>query len=188
MKKRATIVISGDVQDVGFRGTVMRLAQKAGLVGYTENMPDGSVRVVCEGEEKAIKSFIKKLDICEGVIDVEAVKVEWSKPKGKFRYFEVKYSNLGAEMFQGFATAGRMLTDVNTNIKTMHTDLKDGFSDLKSETRTTHEKLGSIDNRLGDALSRYDKIGKKMDNVETNLAELTKQITRLVDHMVDDKK
>ena len=63
MKKRATIIISGDVQDVGFRGTVMRLAQKSGLVGYAENLPDGSVRAICEGEEKSIKVFARKLDI-----------------------------------------------------------------------------------------------------------------------------
>lgn len=181
MKKRATLVISGDVQDVGFRGAVMRIAQKADLVGYVENLPDGTVRAICEGEEKAIKGFVKKLDIHGDDIDVEKIDVKWSKAQGKFKYFSVKVTNLANEMFQGFATAGRKLG-------TMHTDLKDGFSDLKSETRTTHEKLGSIDNRLGDALSRYDKIGKKMDNVETNLAELTKQITRLVDHMVDDKK
>jgi len=169
----------------------MRLAQKAGLVGYAENIPDGTVRAVCEGEEKAIKGFAKKLDLHEGDINVAAVKVEWSKPKGKFKYFEIKYSNLGAEMFQGFATAGKMLGEVAKKVDigteaTLKTHEK--LDEITDATFKTHDRLDSIDTRLGDALSRYDKIGKKIDNVETNLAELTKQITRLVDHVVEEKK
>jgi acylphosphatase len=197
-KKRATIIISGDVQDVGFRGLVMRLAQKAELFGYVENMPDGSVRAICEGEEKAIKGFVKKLDIRNGNISVEKVDVKWSKAQGKFKYFEVKYSDLGAEMFQGFATAGRMLGDVRLDIKAMHTDLKEGFSDLKNETKEgfsdlknetikTHEKLDGIGNTLGDVVERYGEFGEKMTKLEHDIGDLTYQIKRLVDHVVGEE-
>ena len=177
MKKRATIIISGDVQDVGFRGTVMRLAQKAGLAGYVENLPDGTVRVVCEGEEITIKNFMRALNIRQGDVKVDNIHNQWSKVQGKFKYFQVKYSQIGAELFQGFATAGKKLETMDSKL-----------DKINEATLRTHEHLGSIDNRLGDAIGRYDKIGKKMDNVETNLAELTKQITRLVDHVVEDKK
>jgi acylphosphatase len=51
MKKRAILTVEGDVQEVGYRSAVMKIAQKLRLVGYVENLPNGAVKVVCEGEE-----------------------------------------------------------------------------------------------------------------------------------------
>jgi acylphosphatase len=171
VKKRATIVISGDVQDVGFRGTIMRLAQKANLTGYVENLPNGTVRAVCEGEEKSIKGLIKKLDIRNGDIYVEKIEAKWSKVQGKFKYFEVKHSDLGAEMFQGFATAGRKLSAIDHNlgnkIEAMHLDMNTRFD--------------TLDNK-------YGEIGEKMTTLEHNIGDLTWQIKRLVDHVVGEVK
>ncbi len=173
---RATITISGEVQDVGFRAKVMRIAQKAGLVGHVENLPDGSVRVICEGEEKAIKAAVKTLDIHEDYIDVKEVQVEWSKAQGKFKYFQVKYSNTGAEMSQGFATAGRMLNGVRSDIRGM-----------SNKQDTMNETLGNIDNRLGNVIERYDIFGEKMTKLEHDIGGLTYQIKRLVDHVVGEE-
>ena len=162
MKKRATITISGDVQDVGFRGLVMRLAQKSSLVGYAENLPDGSVRAVCEGEEKFIKAFVKKLDIRNGDIDVEKLDVEWSKVQGKFKYFEVKYSDLGAEMFQGFGTAGRMLGDVRDEVKASRQDIKAMHIDLKKGFKETKDGLAEVKNEVRN-------VGQKVENMHTDM-------------------
>jgi len=157
VRKRATAIISGDVQDVGFRGLVMRLAQKSDLVGYVENLPDGSVRAVCEGEEKSIKAFAKKLDIRNGDVSVDRVDVKWSKVQGKFKYFEVRYSNLGAEMFQGFATAGRMLKEVGQKvdgvgdkIDGMHTDMNTRFDTLDSKYGEFGKDMKALRGDIGD--------------------------------------
>jgi acylphosphatase len=177
VNKRATITILGDVQDVGYRTIVMRIGQKAGLTGYVENLPDGSVRVVCEGEESAIKDFTKKLDIHDEDIDVEEIDVEWSNPTGEFEWFTVKIIDRDMELFQGFATAGKKLSGIRLDIK-----------DVSNKQDTMNEKLDNIGNRLGDALERYDTFGKKMISIETEMKEFTKQITRLVDHLVETKK
>ncbi|MFO7619166.1 MAG: acylphosphatase [Thermoplasmata archaeon] len=154
MKKRATIIISGDVQDVGFRGLVMRMAQKMNLVGYVENLPDGSVKATCEGEEKAIKTFIKMLDIRNRDINVEKVDVKWSKAQGKFKYFEVKYSDLGAEMFQGFATAGRKLSAIDHNlgnkIDAMHSDMNSRFDTLDTKYGEFGKDMKVLRGDIGD--------------------------------------
>ncbi len=60
MMIRATITITGDVQDAGYRVGVRDTARKLGLVGFAENMPDGTVNVVCEGEKEDIEKHIKK--------------------------------------------------------------------------------------------------------------------------------
>lgn len=42
--------VSGRVQGVGFRAYVSRVAREAGLGGYANNLPDGSVEVLLCGE------------------------------------------------------------------------------------------------------------------------------------------
>ena len=52
--KRANIFVSGNVQMAGFRGFVKNLADSLEIKGYAENLPDGRVQIVCEGEEESI--------------------------------------------------------------------------------------------------------------------------------------
>ena len=163
VNKRATLVITGEVQDAGFRGKVMRIAQKLDLVGYIENQPDGTVRSVCEGEEEAIKSFVAALDIHDDDIEVENIVVEWSDATGEFKWFEVKFDNLGMEMFQGFATAGKKLSDVSQKV--------DGVG---QKVEKNYEKLDSIDHRLDDALNRYDLFGKEITVIREDIGDLKK--------------
>ncbi len=61
MKKRAEIDCSGLVQGIGFRPFVYRLAIDKGLVGYVQNLGDAGVKIVVEGEESKVKSFVNDL-------------------------------------------------------------------------------------------------------------------------------
>jgi acylphosphatase len=47
---RLRAVVRGEVQGVGYRWSVQRLARRLGLTGYAQNLPDGSVRVEAEGD------------------------------------------------------------------------------------------------------------------------------------------
>ena len=54
MMKRADVRIRGNVQMAGFRTFIKNTADSLNVKGFAENLEDGSVRVVCEGEEDAI--------------------------------------------------------------------------------------------------------------------------------------
>jgi acylphosphatase len=178
VKKRATIVISGEVQDVGFRGKVMRIGQKSDLVGYTQNSPDGTVIVVCQGEEKAIKKFAKSLKIRNGDIKVDKVDVKWSKTLGEFKYFEVRVTNLGNEMFQGFATAGRMLGSVAQKVDNVGKKV----DDVGKKVDNVGEK---IDSMHGDMNERFDTLDKKYGKINNKMSELTAELHRSTDALVE---
>ena len=60
--KRIQVVYTGQVQGVGFRFTVRRIAEYLGIPGFVRNLSDGSVEVICEGEEKEIKEFLERVD------------------------------------------------------------------------------------------------------------------------------
>lgn len=50
---------SGDVQGVGFRATVRRLAQDYPLTGWVKNDPDGSVSMVVSGRRGDVDAFLR---------------------------------------------------------------------------------------------------------------------------------
>jgi len=55
------ILVQGIVQGVGFRPFIYRIAVKNNLVGYVRNLGDAGVRIVVEGDESNISSFLDML-------------------------------------------------------------------------------------------------------------------------------
>jgi undecaprenyl diphosphate synthase len=57
--KKINIQISGRVQGVGFRVSVKDFADKVGLVGFAENLKNGDVKVVAQGETEKVFELLK---------------------------------------------------------------------------------------------------------------------------------
>jgi acylphosphatase len=53
---RLRLQIHGRVQGVWFRDSVCRIATERGVSGWAENLPDGSVEAVLEGELDAVRA------------------------------------------------------------------------------------------------------------------------------------
>ncbi|MBI3587919.1 acylphosphatase [Candidatus Micrarchaeota archaeon] len=77
MKRRATSIVRGRVQGVGYRDRVLEKALELGIAGFVENEPDGSVKVVCEAEEGVLQKFPSSIEIKhepdKGIILVKSV-------------------------------------------------------------------------------------------------------------------
>jgi acylphosphatase len=54
MKIHKNLYISGKVQGVFYRKSTKEIADKLGVKGFVQNMPDGSVYAEAEGEEADI--------------------------------------------------------------------------------------------------------------------------------------
>ncbi len=102
--RRAEIIFDGEVQGVGFRYYVRRVARRLKLVGYVENLADGRVKVVCEGEEQRIEEMIRQLRSAPPPIKVEHIETSYSKPTGEFKVFQIITGDLAQEMVEGFST------------------------------------------------------------------------------------
>ena len=87
MKKRLTAYVSGTVQKVGYRARVMDFAKMLGLNGTVENLDDGRVKIVAEGEEDKLKWFEEAIVIKNTLIKVSAVEKDYSEPKGEVGKF-----------------------------------------------------------------------------------------------------
>lgn len=58
MLKSYEIKISGHVQNVSFRYSTQKIAHNFGINGTVQNVPDGSVFIHAEGEEKDIERLV----------------------------------------------------------------------------------------------------------------------------------
>ncbi len=89
--KRVHLIISGDVQGVGFRGFVWERAKNLGLDGWVKNRDDGMVEVVAEGQKTALEELVKSCHRGPEVAWVEKVDVVWQEASEEFVGFEVVY-------------------------------------------------------------------------------------------------
>jgi acylphosphatase len=58
---RYTVHFSGNVQGVGFRYTVVNAARNYTAAGYVQNLPDGRVKLLAEGEPKELDALIDEV-------------------------------------------------------------------------------------------------------------------------------
>jgi len=91
MEIRAEIIVNGLVQGVGYRYFVVREAKQLGLRGFTQNLYNGEVLTVVEGERAIVEELIKKLKVGPIHAAVKSCKVDWQEPKNEFTDFEVKF-------------------------------------------------------------------------------------------------
>ena len=59
MNQRITVRYEGRVQGVGFRFTVVNLAQELDVTGWVKNEFDGSVSMVAEGPEDQLMALLQ---------------------------------------------------------------------------------------------------------------------------------
>jgi len=56
--KRVRVLVSGDVQGVGFRWSARDEASARGVAGWVRNRPDGRVEAVFEGSPEAVDAMV----------------------------------------------------------------------------------------------------------------------------------
>ena len=107
--KRAILIVKGEVQRVGYRDVVAKIARKLGISGFVENLKPYDVKIVAEGSDENIAQFIAQLKIKRFPIDVESVEVSFEPYKHEFEYFEIKRGDWREELFERLDTAGALL-------------------------------------------------------------------------------
>jgi acylphosphatase len=84
-------IVSGRVQLVMYRDFVRRGARALGITGEVENLPDGTVSVVAEGEKEKLLALVERLKRGSMLARVDSVSVSWQEPSGAFASFSIRY-------------------------------------------------------------------------------------------------
>ncbi|MBU1197538.1 acylphosphatase [Candidatus Micrarchaeota archaeon] len=90
MNKAVHVIVSGSVQGVGYRYSVLRIAARFPVAGFVRNLSDGRVEIQAEGEENALKHLVDAIKIQDGYVHVQDASVTYSEPTGSFSSFEVR--------------------------------------------------------------------------------------------------
>ncbi|MEA1925519.1 MAG: acylphosphatase [Candidatus Altiarchaeota archaeon] len=150
--KTIKFVVEGEVQGKTYRDHVKRKAWKRGFGGYVKNLPDGSVEVVCSGDESEIDAFHKEIkeDVGAKLEDCLANVTKVSEPEEhtyqEYEYFTIKYGEINEEVAEGLASGTAHLRELGRHIEAGFNNTNSSFNSLdgKYHTISTTLKIQTI--------------------------------------------
>jgi len=162
--KRLTAYVSGNVQKVGYRKRIIDIARAFGLKGMIENLNDGRVKIIAEGEDEKLQWFEHAIEIKNTLIQVSFVEKAYSPTGGEFAKFGklVDEGETDSRLDKGIEVLNAMLVaikEVNTTLVDMNSNLGGKMDDLSG-------KMGEVNDNLGSKIDRMDgNLGGKMDRM-----------------------
>jgi acylphosphatase len=119
--KRLVAFVSGSVQKVGYRARVVQLANALSLKGTIENLKEGRVKIIAEGDEEKLRWFEEAIAIKNTLIQVTSVEKAYSEVRGELGGFYklVGQDETDSRLDQGIEVLKEILVavkEVNTNL------------------------------------------------------------------------
>lgn len=87
---RVQMIVSGFVQGVGFRYHCQRIALTLHLSGYAQNLWDGKVKVIAEGDRQKLLTFVEQVKKGPRMAQISHAETLWEPHEGVFKGFEVR--------------------------------------------------------------------------------------------------
>jgi len=159
--KKLTAYVCGKVQEVGYRGRVVDMAKALGLKGMIENLSDGRVKIIAEGDDEKLKWFEGAIDIKNALIYVSSIDKEYSPASGEFDDF-------GKLVIKG---------ETDTRLDAAAAYLKD----LISAVNNMNENLGGKMDRMDENLS--GKIDQMNENLSGKIDQMNENLSGKIDQM-----
>ena len=91
MKVKAHVIVTGRVQGVYFRGNTRKEAQKLNVNGWVQNLPDGRVEAIFEGEKDNVDKLIEILRDGPSRANVTDLNLYWLDYNNEFNDFQIRY-------------------------------------------------------------------------------------------------
>ncbi len=189
--QRVEIIAEGEVQKVGYRDAVQKIARKFGIVGYVENLEDGDVKIVAEGKEEILRKFAEAIKIKKDFIEVRETKVSFKPATGEFNLFKIKYGSIQEELGDRMGAAILYINKTNEKIDSGNEKLlegqdkmlekqdqtigviKEGNEKLSEDIRSGNEKLLEGQNKMS---VKQDKMLEKQDQTIGVIKEGTEEM------------
>ena len=177
---------------MGYREAVAKLARKIQISGIVENLKPYDVRIVAEGDDTAIDTFIERIKIKKFPIDVESVKVSFEEYKGEFPYFEIKTGIWQEELLERFDTAGNLLykcvelDERNVELSERAVELGEKSVKLGARNVELSEKVADLSEKSVALGEESVAIGKKMLDKQDNTIEEIRNVSDKIDQGKDE--
>ena len=163
--KKLTAYVSGKVQEVGYRRKVVEIARALGLKGMVENLRDGRVKIIAEGDDEKLRWFESAINIKNTLIHVSSIDKEYSQPSGEF-------SDFGKLVVNG---------ETDSRLDTAAHYLKDLISAVNNMNETLGGKMDQMLDKQDELLVEVRDMNRKFDRI------LDKDIVELKSDMAEVK-
>ena len=168
---RLTAIVSGKVQEVGYRARVVDIANAFGLKGMIENLKDERVKIIAEGEDQKLKWFEFAVDIKNTLISVSSIVKTYSPATGDFENFGKLVTK--GETDSRLDTAAVYLKEIVVSVNKMNDNLGG-----KMDTMIARQ-----DQMLGKQDQMLDKQDQMLDKQDTTIGEIQALRTDLKGYM-----
>jgi acylphosphatase len=185
--------VSGNVQRVGYRARIIQLANGLGLKGFVENLNDGRVRIIAEGEEEKLKLFEGAIDIKNSLIKVSSIETEYSDAQGYFGgfYKMVETGETDSRLDEGINVLKGMkdvlIMILNKQDETTH-EIKETNRNLGCKMDQMLDKQDLMLGKQDETISGIKDINSKMDltlNKQDRMLEKQDRMLEKQDQMLD---
>ncbi|HSD58155.1 MAG TPA: acylphosphatase [Methanotrichaceae archaeon] len=177
--------ISGKVQRAGYRGKVVTIAKAFGLRGYVQNLSDGRVKVVAEGDEADLERFANALMMKNSIIYVTNVEKQLMPATGEYDGF-AKIVDEGETDSRLDAAMGHLKDLIElTRQSVSHQEKMLGKQDQMLEKMD--QMLGKQDQMLGKLDYAEKNIVLKLDDVQESIVGEIKELRSDIKPLVDDR-
>lgn len=85
------IVVSGEVQGVGYRYYTQMKAIQYGITGWVKNLQGGGVEILASGEKAALERFIDEVRRGNPFSHVNHIEVNETEKTDTYKSFAIKY-------------------------------------------------------------------------------------------------
>jgi len=143
---------------------IIDIARAFGLKGMIENLDDGRVKIIAEGDDEKLKWFEHAIEIKNTLIQVSNVEKAYNPAGGEFAKFGklVDEGETDSRLDKGVEVMNSMLVA----IKQVNTTLIDMNSNLGSKMDNLSGKMDEVNENLGSKIDQMDKnLGGKMDHM-----------------------
>ncbi|HOJ95976.1 MAG TPA: acylphosphatase [Methanospirillum sp.] len=165
---RSRFIIHGDVQRVGYRDVVQKLAIKNGITGEVRNLEDLDVLIIAEGTKEAITHFSNLINIQDFPINVESIEIREEPYTGEFRTFNIIRGDMGEEMAERMDTAIQHLSLIGKYSKTAANNSKTLIEMMQTSLQKQDQMLEKQDmmiDKQDQMLEKQDMMIDKQDQM-----------------------
>jgi acylphosphatase/uncharacterized protein YoxC len=193
---RVRLLVKGTVQGVGFRALVKQLGRNLGLKGTIRNLSDGSVEVYCEGTERLIRDFRKKMEYRGDPdrpfsLNVESITLhpegdaEYANPPEKWEPIDVDYgdalSTFEREMLERTEIGSFLLLETSWGTRRVGKNVESVGKNVESvgeKVESVGDKVESVGDKVESVGEKVESVGDKVESVGGEVRELREAATR----------
>jgi acylphosphatase/uncharacterized protein YoxC len=167
MMKKVTLYISGNVQRVGYRAKVISIATAFSIKGFIQNIPDGRVKIIAQGEQSELDKLIQDINISNSLINVTNIEQEYSTPSDDYE---------GFNKIVGGGETDERLDDALYLFKKLITITENGFSNLGDKVDQVGDKVDQVGDKVDQVGNKVDQVGNKVDQVGNKIDQVSKKV------------